>query len=155
MTTNEALVERVASLIGDSIEQRYGIAVSASHMTEIATAIAALTPPAAEGEVTRGDRVTIKNEREVYGDGTVTLVEGDWVEVAWDKDPRVMWSFADDIERLAHAAPKVAGMEEAALRHIADADPGAQSDQSLAHEMAAVARQALAAAPSAPGSGEG
>jgi hypothetical protein len=47
-----------------------------------------------------GDRVTIKHEREVYGDGTVVGVEANCVKVAWDKDPRVLWSFPDDIEVL-------------------------------------------------------
>ena len=36
---------------------------------------------------------------------------------------------------------------QAALQHIVDSDPGPQSDQSLAHEMAVVARQALGSLP--------
>lgn len=55
-----------------------------------------------------GDRVTIKDEREVYGDGTVISVEGDTVKVAWDSDPRVCWSFADDIQLLSPASEPAA-----------------------------------------------
>jgi len=34
---------------------------------------------------------------------------------------------------------------ELALKHIAESDPGPQSDQTLAHDMALVARQAIRA----------
>lgn len=50
-----------------------------------------------------GDRVTIKGERDVYGDGTVVSVEGNCVNVKWDSDGHIGWSFAEDIEQLTDA----------------------------------------------------
>jgi hypothetical protein len=60
---------------------------------------------AEQGEVAIGARVTVKGEREVYGDGTVVGIEATCIKVAWDRDPRVCWSFPDDIELLATPKP--------------------------------------------------
>lgn len=50
-----------------------------------------------EGALCAGDRVTIKGEREVYGDGTVVSVEGNCTNVRWDSDGKVYWTLSDDL----------------------------------------------------------
>lgn len=54
----------------------------------------------------------------------------------------VMRNYVEVHRMLPKAADRIEALQ-AALRHIADANPGAQSPQSLAYDMALVARQAL------------
>lgn len=61
-----------------------------------------------------------------------------------------------DIERRPlYAHPPATDTRAAALRTIADADPGRQSQQSLAHEMASIAKQALTTPPAEPSAATG
>ena len=141
MTTNEALIERLR-IEADAIDA-YSYSAAAI-MLNAADAIEALTPPAAEGDVTQA-----------------AFTEGLWAgwrsglagEQMDDVYAAKSWSASDASAHLAHAAPKVAGVEKAALREIADMTKKQQLP--ITAQIHEIAKAALAAAPSAPGSGEG
>ena len=156
------LIERVARLCaegaGDDFDA-FGQYWAETHYAETARQIiAALTPPAAEGEVTDGIEAFQHDDARELG-----LLYNHY------HDDRVQFTRHNMLvaiahgRRLAHAAPKVAGVEEAAralyehwiAENIEDdwmgweRLPGKETWRSRA-------RAALsAAAPSAPGSGEG
>lgn len=51
-------------------------------------------------------RVTVRGERDVYGDGTVVSVEGDCTNVRWDSDGKTYWSLTEDLETLLPTPPE-------------------------------------------------
>ena len=175
MTTNEALIERVARAIGEAHFRDEGYGASAlpkmiedcwpNFSKQARAAIAALTPPAAaEGEVTQAQEL-------------VSVMEGMWemMRHAPDCGPGCTCNYeplaarARDLLpfRLAHAAPKVAGVGDGYV--LVPREPTeAMVDRFVSRALCVsvhgeggwsnYAREQsrfLAAAPSAPGSGEG
>ena len=174
MTTNEALVERVARAICAANHENPDEATgghppsfdSAPTWTlykgDATAAIAALTPPAAEGEV-------VAYLKEWISDGEPrSRVDRKSDHERW---LGAYFPTVTPLYRLAHAAPKVAGVEMVEgvpVRKLLDSmttdyvrmmrttlaaiETGRNEPLMVVRDQI---RNALAAAPSAPGSGEG
>ena len=159
------LIERVARLCaegaGDDFDA-FGQYWAETHYAETARQIiAALTPPAAEGEVTDGIEAFQHDDARELG-----LLYNHY------HDDRVQFTRHNMLvaiahgRRLAHAAPKVAGESDGYVlvpREPTEAMLDASSTAMLfgkwgdnpRRDRAAWYRAMIAAAPSAPGSGEG
>ena len=161
MTTNEALVERARAVLVANIEG----AIDWEDVDDLGSltpdeaigamlAFAALTPPAAEGDVTQA-----------------AFTEGLWAgwrsglagEQMDDVYAAKSWSASDASAHLAHAAPKVAGVPTCPTCTLTDVSLERTCHNSSCAEYALPVTvyegwpvpKPFSAAPSAPDSGEG